>query len=186
VVTGFFLRHPYATRMALTLVFFGVLSALLVAGFSTPVSMEEARATVEKLRPLFEAIIKRGDVEGTAWNVFVHNAMMTLIANTPLLGFPLMMFSAYQTGLTAKMLVMVSGRNIGFGQIYYRPHTILELLAYSMAAAESAYLTPFLMRRGRGEEKISLAPTIAVVILELSLLWAASLLESQLIISGGV
>ncbi len=182
---GFFIRHPYAVRIALTLLFFAILSALLLVGFTTPVSMEEARATVEKLKPLFESIIKQGDLEGTAWNTFIHNSVMTLIANTPILGFPLMMFSAYQTGLTAKMLIMVSGENIGFNQLYFKPHTLLELLAYSLAAAESAYLTPFIMRRN-SEEKISLAPTIAVIILEFSLLWMAAIVESNLIIKGGI
>jgi len=180
--TGFVEKHPYLTRLLLVVFFFTTISLLLYAGFNTSISMSEARATVEKLRPFFESIIKPGDIEATAWNTFMHNAAMTVIANTPLLGFPLMLYSAYQTGLTAKMLVMVSGKHFTFYQLYLKPHTLLEILAYSLAAAESAYLTPVMLRRSK--EAPPLAPTLAVVIMELSLLWMASIVEAQLIISG--
>ena len=184
-VSQFFYDHPYMARAILFIIFYLAISATLYVGFNTPVTMEEARATVEKLKPLFESIIKRGNLEATAWNTFLHNSVMTLIANTPLLGFLLMLFSAYQTGLTAKMLVMVSGSPIGFTQIYFKLHTLLELAAYSLAAGESAYLSPFMFRR-REEEKIPLTPTIAIVILEFSLLWAAAIVESKLIMGGGI
>lgn len=173
-------EKQFELRLLFTIVFFIILTGLLYIGTSQNVSPEEAKNMVEEIKNLIKGIVKPGDFEATAQNIFLHNAYITVLANAPFLGMPLIMYSAYQTGLTAKMIIVASGEYTGnlFYEIFFKPHAVLELIVYSIAASESLYTTLIFLRK----EEYSLLVTVGIIIFELSLLFLASLMETELII----
>ncbi len=173
------IEKQFEIRLIFIIVFFFLLTVLLYLGTSQKVSPEEAKTIVEQAKNLIKNIVKPDDFEATAQNIFLHNAYITVLANAPFLGMPLIMYSAYQTGLTAKMIIVASGNYTGnlFYEIFFKPHAILELIVYSIAASESLFTTLLFLKK----EEYSILTTIVIIILELSLLFFASLIESELI-----
>lgn len=170
-------------RLVFTAVFFVILILLLGAGLSQKVDIHEAKEVLSQFKELLKNIVVPGNLEATSQNIFIHNVYIAVIANTPFLGLPIILFSSYQTGLTAKMIAVASGsygKNL-FLDVLLKPHTILEMLAYAIAASESLYTSIIFFAKKR--EEYSLLITVGIIILEVSLLFVASILESELILN---
>ncbi len=179
----FIIRRQYELRLVFTAVFFVILILLLGAGLSQKVDIHEAKEVLSQFKELLKNIVVPGNLEATSQNIFIHNVYIAVIANTPFLGLPIILFSSYQTGLTAKMIAVASGsygKNL-FLDVLLKPHTILEMLAYAIAASESLYTSIIFFAKKR--EEYSLLITVGIIILEVSLLFVASILESELILN---
>lgn len=143
---------PKMKRILTVTAFFSLAVVITVAGVLTPLNTEEADALGKELNQTRGTVKSLESVQQVSF-IFGNNFMMCLAGFVPIAGPAFECYVLYNTGVViaadsynrASPLLM-------FFLLFIFPFTWLEFLAYSVAMAESFWLTwRLIQRRGRGE-----------------------------------
>lgn len=164
----------------LTILIFFIISFLItLAGVLTPLSLEDAEIRSNELNQRRESIIEM-DVFQSASSIFGNNFMICLLVFTPIAGPIFGFLVLYSTGVVIAADSIANGFHpmLGFISIFILPIAWLEFLAYSMAFAESVWLTWFIIK---GKGKNELVKTCIFIAICAVVLLAAAFIEALLI-----
>ena len=171
---GFVTRNMRTIRVSAFLACMGILIAGLLLGTQAPLSIEEARLIIGRIR--------RTIISGSlAFQIAVNNIMICLTFFLPILGVLFMALASYSTGvgISALTLFAASTTRIEILQtLFLAPSTWIEFVAYSLAASEGMMLLLSIFTRRFREEGKKLAITVLACV---TLLIAGAVVETVLI-----
>ncbi len=171
-----------ARIMLITFVYITILSLLVIGATVSPLP-EDVEGMYKNIVNFTKKIIGSGKYEEVTYNILLHNAIIAVLATSPIVGFPLMLFSAYNTGIVIRVLAIKSGKDI-FEILLFsllKPHSLVEFLSYSIASTESILWSYHILKRKKYKE---IHLTLLMIFLEISFLALAASLEAREIIAG--
>ena len=129
-------------RIMAILVFFLVAIAITIAGLLTPLGesdVNELENTINSTRNTVNSLPLTQQVSF----IFGNNFMLCLIGFVPIAGPAFEFYSLYSTGLVLQADSLTYNLNpiLSFFLLFILPFTWMEFLAYSIAMAESCWLT---------------------------------------------
>lgn len=170
---NFWRNAPTKIKRILTIATFFLLSIIItVAGTLTPLSLEEANEIEQQLEEMRESI--------NVQLIFGNNFMICLATFTPIAGPIFGCYVLYNTGVVIAAESITQGLSplIVFVFLFVFPFTWLEFLAYSVAFAESVWLTWRIIRRKGKKEIVDACILISICAV---MLLAAAIIELALI-----
>ena len=173
-------RFPARTKRMLTiLIFFFISLIVTVAGVLTPLSSEEAETLSKELDQRRESI-KEMDILQSTSSILGNNFMICLLSFTPIAGPIFGFLVLYSTGVVIAADSIAHGFHplLGFISLFILPIVWMEFCAYSMAFAESTWLT-WLIIKGKGRNE--LRKTCIFIAICAVVLLAAAFIEALLI-----
>ncbi|MCS7125135.1 MAG: stage II sporulation protein M [Candidatus Bathyarchaeota archaeon] len=159
-------------RIIAILMFFLLSIAATVAGVSTPLTREEVSSINEEMKELREYVLKVDIFRGSTL-IFGNNFFLCLSFFAPFAGPVFGFYVLYSTGVVIAAQSIDSGINPHwtFLSLFIFPFTWLEFLSYSIAFAESAWLSWRIVKRNWKRELVNAC--IMVSICAVMLLMAA-------------
>ena len=170
---NFWRNAPTKIKRILTIATFFLLSIIItVAGTLTPLSLEEANEIEQQLEEMRESI--------NVQLIFGNNFMICLAMFIPIAGPIFGCYVLYNTGVVIAAESITQGLSplIVFVFLFVFPFTWLEFLAYSVAFAESVWLTWRIIRRKGKKEIVDACILISICAV---MLLAAAIIELALI-----
>jgi len=169
----FWNNAPTKIKRILTIATFFLLSIMItVAGALTPLSFEEANDLEQQLEEMRESI--------NVQLIFGNNFMICLAMFIPIAGPIFGCYVLYNTGVVIAAQSITQGLSplIVFVFLFVFPFTWLEFLAYSVAFAESFWLTWRITQRKGKKELVNACLLISICAVTLL---AAAIIEMALI-----
>lgn len=170
---NFWRNAPTKIKRILTIATFFLLSIIItVAGTLTPLSLEEANEIEQQLEEMRESI--------NVQLIFGNNFMICLATFIPIAGPIFGCYVLYNTGVVIAAESITQGLSplIVLVFLFVFPFTWLEFLAYSVAFAESVWLTWRIIRRKGKKEIVDACILISICAV---MLLAAAIIEMALI-----
>lgn len=180
IFSKYWKSFPTRTKRLLTILIFFFISFLITAaGVLTPLSREEAKAISKELNQRRESI-KEMDIFQSTSSIFGNNFMICLLSFTPIAGPVFGFFVLYSTGIVIASDSIALGFPpfLGLISLFILPIAWMEFLAYSIAFAESTWLTWSIIK---GKGKNELAKTCIFIAICAIVLLAAAFIETLLI-----
>lgn len=114
--------------------------------------------------------------------IVANNLKVSTLELIPAVGLAIFVYSLYQTARIVQAIGVVKGVGVGFAlaNLFFLPSTWLELPAYAIASAESAYLVYAIyrgFRRGRGYLARELRFLVVNIVLVTVVLVVAAIFE---------
>ena len=143
---------PKMKRILAIIAFFLLAIIITIAGVLTPLSAEDADALSKGLNQTRETVHSLESVQQVSF-IFGNNFMMCLAGFVPIAGPAFECYVLYSTGVViAADSYNQANPLLVFFLLFLFPFTWLEFLAYSVAMAESFWLTwRLIQHRGRSE-----------------------------------
>jgi len=175
-------RLPIRTKRILTIVAFFVISFIVtLIGVLTPLSLNEAKEINKDLNQTLENIKEMGNFQMITF-IFGNNFILCLTMFVPIAGIVFGFYVLYNTGVVIAAMSISLGMppHMGLLLLFLLPVAWLEFLAYSIAFAESVWLTRrIIQRRGKNElVKACILVSICAVILVVAAIVEVALIAS--------
>lgn len=170
---NFWRNAPTKIKRILTIATFFLLSIIItVAGALTPLSLEEANEIGQQLEEMRETV--------NVQLIFGNNFMICLVMFVPFVGPFFGCYVLYNTGIVIAAESITQGLSplVVLVFLFVFPFTWLEFLAYSVAFAESVWLTWRIIRRDSKKEIVNACILISICAVTLL---AAAIVEMALI-----
>jgi hypothetical protein len=170
---NFWRNAPTKMKRILTIATFFLLSIIItVAGAATPLNLEEANEMAQQLEGL------RENINGQL--IFGNNFMICLAMFVPVAGPIFGCYVLYSTGVVIAAESITQGLSplVVFVFLFAFPFTWLEFMAYSVAFAESVWLTWRIIQHKGKKELVNTCILISICAVTLL---AAAIIEMALI-----
>jgi uncharacterized membrane protein SpoIIM required for sporulation len=154
---NFWRNTPTKIKRILTIAAFFLLSIIItVAGILTPLSHEEA----SKIEKELEGIQENVNVQ----LIFGNNLMICLAMFVPIAGPIFGSYVLHNTGIVIAAMSVTEGLPpiLVFALLFVFPFTWLEFLAYSIAFAQSVWLTWRIIQRKGKKELVNMCILISI------------------------
>jgi hypothetical protein len=154
---NFWKTYPSRIKRILTIVAFFLFAIIItVAGALTPLSREEANSISQELEKL------RQDI--SIQFIFGNNFMVCLLMFVPIAGPLFGFYAMYNTGVLIAADSVTHGVHplLGFLSLFILPVIWLEFFAYSVAMAESVWLTWRIIKRRFKSELVKTCVFISI------------------------
>jgi uncharacterized membrane protein SpoIIM required for sporulation len=162
------------TKKMLIVAIFILISLLVtLMGTYSPISYSQANKTRNELKEMA--------AHSTMSSIFGNNFMLCLFMFAPFIGPLFGLYVLYNTGWVIGAIAVSEGasRELLFASIFILPHAWFEYLAYSIAMAQSVWLS---MRIVQGRFMKEVVPTAILITLNALILLAAAFIEILLMI----
>ena len=179
MVLNFWENSPSMVKRVLTIVGFLFLSIIItIAGVLTPLSPSEANTIGNELNNTRKTIDSMPVMQQASF-IFGNNLMICLAAFVPIAGPVFECYVLYSTGV----VIAADSYNrvnplIIFLFLFIFPFTWLEFIAYSVALAESVWLTWRIIQRRFRSEIVTTCIFISICAV---MLWLAAVIEIAII-----
>jgi uncharacterized membrane protein SpoIIM required for sporulation len=158
-------RHLYS----IILVFFVAL-VLTIVGSMTPLSQQDATMISQNLNNTLQ---QHRETNTLTQYIFQNNFSICLLMFVPIVGAGLGLFILFNTGLALGAIALTQGYPVwvGFGSLILSPVFWLEFAAYSIAMAESVWLSVRIIRLRMKVEPDGVIGWTGISVLKRELKW---------------
>jgi uncharacterized membrane protein SpoIIM required for sporulation len=180
MVLSFWKNSPSRVKRVMTITGFLFLSIIItIAGVLTPLSSEEADTISNELDDTRRTMDSMPVVQQTSF-IFGNNLMICLAAFVPIAGPIFECYVLYSTGVVVAADSISEGMNplLVFLFLFIFPFAWLEFIAYSVAIAESVWLTWRIIQRRFRSEIVTTCVFISICAV---MLWLAAVIEVAII-----